>query len=331
MRGKYYIRELEKRDYNKWDQFVDESLEGTIFHKSFWLENADLPSKIFGVFNDENLVAGFTSAIQKNKIGQKILVNPYLTPYCGLLFRKEEISYSRRISKNKEIAGLLINHITHNYKNISLKMSPAVYDLQPFIWNHFNINLCYTYILDISDLDGCWTKHFSSVIRRNIKKARKDGLYVKAEEDFEKVVLLSAKTFERQNKISKAKKMNIYGTQIFNELTNRGFCNNFICYDSDDKPIGCSFIVWDTKRCYYLIGGYDHEKSHSSASTLAMWEAIQFAAKDLGLKEFDFEGSMLEPIERFFRSFGGTLTPYYQVIKRSKLNALYQKMAKVIK
>ena len=330
MHAKYYIRELEKKDYDAWDKFVDDTIGGTIFHKSYWLKSTDLPFKIVGIFNKERLEAGFTLSVQKNKIRQEVIVNPYLTPYCGLIYRKEEIGNARRISKCKEISNILINYTTQRYKNISLKMSPAINDLQPFIWSSFKINLCYTYILGISDLNACWTKYFSSIIRRNIKKAQKDGLYIKLKEDFEDVLLLSTKTFERQNMSNKAKKLRRYGAPLFNELKNRGLCRNFVCYDSDDKPIGCSFIVWDTKRCYYLMGGYDHEKSHPSASTLAMWEAIQFASKDLGLREFDFEGSMLEPVERFFRSFGGTLTPYYQVTRRSKLNALYQKIAKFI-
>jgi hypothetical protein len=32
---------------------------------------------------------------------------------------------------------------------------------------------------------------------------------------------------------------------------------------------------------------------------------------------FDFEGSMLKPVEHFFRGFGGGQTPYLQVWKAS--------------
>ena len=38
-----------------------------------------------------------------------------------------------------------------------------------------------------------------------------------------------------------------------------------------------------------------------------------FLGNYLGLNQYDFEGSMLEPVEQFFRKFGGTLTPYYSV------------------
>jgi hypothetical protein len=72
-------------------------------------------------------------------------------------------------------------------------------------------------------------------------------------------------------------------------------------------------IFWDEKRSYYILGGHDPKESHHSASAIAMWEAIKFTKEELGLDQFDFEGSMMQPVEQFFRKFGGKLTPYYTV------------------
>ncbi len=44
-----------------------------------------------------------------------------------------------------------------------------------------------------------------------------------------------------------------------------------------------------------------------------MWEAIRFAASVT--RSFDFEGSMIEPVEKFFRAFGATQTAYHNVFK----------------
>jgi hypothetical protein len=45
-----------------------------------------------------------------------------------------------------------------------------------------------------------------------------------------------------------------------------------------------------------------------------MWEAIKFASTVT--KRFDFEGSMIEPVERFFRAFGAKQTPYFALTHR---------------
>jgi hypothetical protein len=49
---------------------------------------------------------------------------------------------------------------------------------------------------------------------------------------------------------------------------------------------------------------------------MAMFACIRHA-RDLGLEVYDFEGSMVPGIEQYFRSFGGTLTPLYRVVKAS--------------
>jgi hypothetical protein len=60
------------------------------------------------------------------------------------------------------------------------------------------------------------------------------------------------------------------------------------------------------------MGGIDPAFS-SGAFSLLMWHAIQFASQVT--TRFDFEGSMIESIERFFRSFGARQVPYLHVQK----------------
>jgi len=46
---------------------------------------------------------------------------------------------------------------------------------------------------------------------------------------------------------------------------------------------------------------------------LCLWEAIRYASTVT--KQFDFEGSMIESVERFFRAFGAVQTPYFRITK----------------
>jgi lipid II:glycine glycyltransferase (peptidoglycan interpeptide bridge formation enzyme) len=65
---------------------------------------------------------------------------------------------------------------------------------------------------------------------------------------------------------------------------------------------------------YYLFGGMDEAYGDSGAKSLLFWKAINMASeKNL---TFNFEGSMIPGVERFFRSFGGELTPVYYIYKR---------------
>ena len=67
------------------------------------------------------------------------------------------------------------------------------------------------------------------------------------------------------------------------------------------------------------MGGGDPHLRTSGAGSLLIWEAIQRASADSQV--FDFEGSMLRPVERFFRAFGGRQTPYPHVSRATRVGA----------
>jgi hypothetical protein len=80
-----------------------------------------------------------------------------------------------------------------------------------------------------------------------------------------------------------------------------------IAEDAQGRAHAGCYLVWDSESAYYLLGGGDPELRNSGAMSLVMWEAIRFSAEVSD--SFDFEGSMIESIERFFRAFGALQTP----------------------
>jgi lipid II:glycine glycyltransferase (peptidoglycan interpeptide bridge formation enzyme) len=84
-------------------------------------------------------------------------------------------------------------------------------------------------------------------------------------------------------------------------------------YDRNGRLHAAAFVVWQESSAYYLAGGADPALRDSGAHSLVLWEAIQAMAAHTSL--FDFEGSMLPGVERFFREFGAFQTPYYTITK----------------
>lgn len=64
-----------------------------------------------------------------------------------------------------------------------------------------------------------------------------------------------------------------------------------------------------------------------------IWEAIKFASTVS--KKFDLEGSMLEPVERFFRGFGTVQKPYFTISKtfdkRMKAAYIFRDMVNLLR
>jgi hypothetical protein len=72
--------------------------------------------------------------------------------------------------------------------------------------------------------------------------------------------------------------------------------------------------VWDDRLTYNLANGRIASVGASNAPTTLLFASIE-RALERGTG-FDFEGSMLRPVEHFFRSFGGTPRPV-SVVRRS--------------
>jgi len=317
---KYNLRFIERAEYEKWDSFIDESGEGTIFHKTYWLGATKRPFKIL-IYEVDSQIRGGMALSEKRRWGQLIVSNPPLTPYHGLIYGKSEAKRAKIYSNRKRVAEKLIARVLEKYKNIYIALSPQITDIQPFIWHDFRPRVNYTYLLNLRDLNGVW-KNMDKARRNDVTKAQKEEFSIEINDNIEAVVDLVEKTFTRQNKGIAGKKKIIF--EYHKVLTKKNQCKSFIAKNKNGENVAAVYTVWDNKRSYYLLGGYDSEKVHRGAGVLAMWEAIKFTKEKLGLSEFDFEGSMVPQIEHYFRGFGGELIPYYGVEKLGWIGKIYK-------
>jgi hypothetical protein len=245
----------------------------------------------------------------KRVMGVKIVWQPPLTPYSGLVFRRYECKYVKELTDKKEIATELIAFLRTQYRWGMLSFDPLVTDMQPFIWNGFKVNVRYTYVLDLSDMERVWS-NISSNARQVIGKAQRDGLMVIAAESFDDMLDLVNKTYQRQ-------KRHFFSLNSLNKyhdaLLHSNLCKGFLCLDKEGNKIASDLIVWDHRTVYGVISGYDEKKKHRGAGFLCGWEIIKFISQALGYKTYDLGGSMIPRFEDVLRRYGGKLTPYYRI------------------
>jgi lipid II:glycine glycyltransferase (peptidoglycan interpeptide bridge formation enzyme) len=183
----------------------------------------------------------------------------------------------------------------------------------PFYWRGFEQTTRYTYVIEsLDDLDRVW-EQFQSNIRREIRKARKQ-VAARTDLDVERFLDINTLTFQRQG-------LDVpYSRNLVRRLdaacAERRARRIFFAEDARGRIHAALYVVWDENSAYYLMSGGDPDLRTSGATSLLVWEAIQFAATVT--KSFDFEGSVIEPVERFFRAFGGTQRAYFRVTRFSR-------------
>jgi hypothetical protein len=297
---------------SRYRRFCNEEASLPIFSRDWWLDAVcDDNWDVCLVENGECVVAAMPYHFRKNRLGMKLICHPQETQTLGPWLRSSDAKNANRLGQEKDLLIELIDQLPE-FSQFHQNWSHTYTNWLPFYWRGFEQTTRYTYRLpDLSDLDQVW-KGFRENIRGDIRKASgRFNLVVQNNLSVEDFLLLNVKTFERQG-------MALPYTEAFIKQLDKACLDHearaiFIATDPEGRHHAGVYIVWDSENAYYLMGGGDPELRSSGAASLCMWAAIQHAATVT--KSFDFEGSMIEPVERFFRAFGAVQTPYFSITK----------------
>ncbi|HDD44889.1 MAG TPA: GNAT family N-acetyltransferase [Candidatus Desulfofervidus auxilii] len=305
------VKFLNKKDFEVYSNLSKKY--GSVFSYMEWLNIFGKNLHILGLYDKgNNLIGGF--AIYIKKIGPlRICTNPPFSPNIGLFLKIKDIQ--NKVTLNSFIK-MVIESISeflekNNFHIISLNFPRQFIDMQPFIWKKFKVIPRYTYIISLDNSEEDIWKHFSSTRRRYIRKALREKIecFKLERSDFNIIKILVEKTFLRKNKKINLDLLNKIIFSFANDENSFAFASF-----KNNRPIAVSFCIYDNFSAYYLLGGIDPEVKHHGAGALSLYNCIKYA-KQLKLKYFDFEGSTIPSIERFFRDFGGDLVPYFRVNK----------------
>lgn len=243
---------------------------------------------------------------------KNIVSMPHYTQTQGIWFKPvaSDMKYASLLRQRQVICQSFIERLKP-YKSFFQNFNSAFTDWLPFYWDGYAQTTRYTYILhNIKEVDRC-LETMSQQTRRNLKTAAEQSIEVRRGIPVDAFLQMQALTFERQNLRNKQSKDVLL--RLIEAARAREQGDLFGGYDAGGKLHAAAFVVWQKSAAYYIAGGSDPSQRASGAHSLVLWDAIQFVSKYTNV--FDFEGSMIPGVERFFREFGGVQTPYFQLSK----------------
>ena len=302
------IRSLKPGERAAYDELA--ARHGTLFNRLDWLELFGGRMEILGLFDEGGTLVGGTSIYQERRMGLRIWRRAPFTPTCGPFLEPKARNPVAVVEERRAALECLADHLSRESPALCmLPLDRRIQDALPFFWRGFKVVPNYTYLLDLAPAPEELLKNMSPERRKNIGKTGRDGLVVRAETDLRVVRELVLGTFRRQEKSVDEPCLDAVLFRYARPSNSFAFVT---CREG--KPIAACFVVHDGRTAYYLLGGYHAEEKHHGAGAAALFAAIR-QAKELGLSTFDFEGSMIPAIERYFRGFGGRPTPYFTVNK----------------
>lgn len=91
-----------------------------------------------------------------------------------------------------------------------------------------------------------------------------------------------------------------------------------VAYSATGHPLASVLLLEDNLNLYYYIAGEYAQFRGQNAPTLLVDECIQIACKKR--KGFDFTGSMLPNVSKFYQSFGAQIINYNMLTKDNRKN-----------
>lgn len=266
----------------------------------------------------------------RRKYGLKIIEQPRLTFTNGIWIKyPPEQNITKRLAYEKDVMNEIIEQIDAlKVDYFAQNFSPYITNWLPFYWAGYKQTTRYTQrITEISDPEALWASFPNSTnVRTNIRKAQKK-LAVRDDLGLDKLIEIKDMAFARQGLKSS------YTYDLVSKVDAACVAHNarkmFFAEDAKGRVHAALYLVWDPDSAYYILGGQDPSLRNSEANSLIIWEAIKFASTVT--KVFDFEGSPIERIERFFRSFNPEQTPYYEITKMSRKMKLAHHTSQLIK
>ena len=281
------------------------------FSNSWWLDTVCPNSWDVCLVEKGGQIFASMPYYNKKKFGLNLISSPQLTQTLGPWLKSSTAKPSKRYAEEKKLLSNLISQLP-NFDYFNQNLNYKITNWLPFYWNGFTQTTRYTYrFSDLSDLEKIWSG-LRENIRTDIRKAQKNHkIKIRTDLTIEDFIPLNFKTFARQG--TEPPYTADYIRNIDNACEGHSARKIFIAEDGSGARHAAVYIVWDNQNAYYLLGGGDPKLRSSGATSYCLWEAIKFAGSMN--KSFDFEGSMIEPIERVFRSFGAEQTAYFNVSK----------------
>jgi hypothetical protein len=280
-------------DKEQWDNCIDNSFNRLVYAKSWYL---DIVSPDW-----EALVNSDYSTVMplpvKRKFFLSYLVQPLFTQQLGVFS---------------------VNVVTSDEVRQFLKYIPKKFVRQVFNLNFSNALPQTDYLTNRVNFELALGKNYTLIFddyhentKRNIKKARNNGLLIEISNDvnsFIKLYETFAKEKPNQFALNKLRKVLIYS--IGHQKGEIVFAREI----SGDILSG-AFFLKDLERVVYMASFTTTEGKEKSSMFLIMDEMIRKFAHLPFI--FDFEGSMIPGVARFFAGFGAE-RKVYQQYRRSR-------------
>jgi hypothetical protein len=299
-------------DRKLWIDFLMQSPQGAVYAHPAYLDVVAPGWQAIEVWQDQTLLAIMPLYI-KSKGGMEYALQPSFCQYWGIFFAPGgEVGNYKHFSLRRKIVKAVLEVIPKSIRWFLFGFAPEFDYPHPFHWEGYELKTRFTYRLDLSLGNAALEKAFGSDTRYDIRKAAGLGLLVKSSLDGSQLEKLILANHASGKHLLKPAELVVLRTLI-PVLVEQHLGFLLEVQDGQGQTVAAALFGSFAGKTAYLMSAQSPTGSSQGAMTLLLDKAIKKSAESDQV--FDFEGSMIEGIEGFFRGFGGVPVPYLTIEK----------------
>jgi hypothetical protein len=182
-------------------------------------------------------------------------------------------------------------------------------DVRPFVWNDFDIEPGYTYVVDLDGTEDELLQGFSSDARSNIRNAD-DEEYAIEEGDTDDVERIVDRVRERYESQGQPFGLSADFAQSLYETLPDGAIRPYVCR-VDGEFLGGILVVESDRTRYRWQGGVKPDVD-VAINDLLDWHVMRDGLRD-GIDEYDLVGAGVPSINRYKAKFNPRLATTYEI------------------
>jgi hypothetical protein len=273
-----------------WDDLLLSNPDYSIFHTSIWakvLSDSYGYSPRYVASIDQHKISVLLPIMEVDSIltGKRGVSLPF-SDYCDPLI-------AEGISFESVMAWLIEHGHRAGWKTIELRSTECLFRENAPSSSYFR------HVLELTDDEERILSRFRDSTKRNIRKARKEGVAVRISRSLE-----SVGSFYRLNCLTRKEhglppQPFFFFRNLHSQILSKGHGITVLA-SHGDKDIAGSLYLHFGDKAFYKYGASDKKYQHLRANNLVMWEAIRWFARN-GCKIFCF--GRTEPENEGLRQF----------------------------
>ena len=263
----------------------------------------------------------------RKKLGLCYSATAFYIPYDGILLNplSERKRDCHKIALQEQLVADILQEIGNKFQYVTLKLSPDLFDLRPFVWQNWQVEPEYSVVFNFAELSPDYDSIENSQ-KRKLKQIEKLNMEIVESDDSQILFDFWSQSYAGHRR--KTPLPEIQFKQFVDNLIAAKIGKLYFLQQNAIYLAGL-FVLQDKESTYFMFSGRNFENESSGTELYLIYQTL-LKYQSAGFKKADLLGAMVPSIAKVKLELGGKLKRSDNVTfyRNSRIKFLIHKLIK---